>query len=134
MQLNQGFDKTETYTDMVVTTTSATICDLVSQYARYVSGKQRSTCLPWAEMTQEQQNKFKSVVIASLSNPPKSARESHDRWMISRVSDGWVYGIKASAELKQHPNIVHWELLPPEEQFKDAIFSSLILSAYSLLK
>lgn len=115
--------------DTTVTRTSMSICDLVSTYSKMVTGKNTTTYKCWSEMTEEQQTDFKSIVASCIRNPARTPSEQHERWLISKITSGWTYGKIANADKKQHPNIVHWELLPNEEQFKDAIFCLLIQNA-----
>ena len=123
-----------TLNDAVAVNSAALICNLNYQYCRYVAGKKHTTAVPWEHMTNEAQLVMAKVVAESLRNPAKTPREQHERWMIYKVTNGWTYGETANAELKQHPNIVHWELLSPEEQYKDAIFCTVVLNAMCQLR
>lgn len=51
---------------------------------------------------------------------------SHISWMKQKLEDGWTYGPVKSPELKQHPCIVPFDQLPPEQQAKDFLFRGVV--------
>ncbi|MBO5728310.1 MAG: pentapeptide repeat-containing protein [Paludibacteraceae bacterium] len=44
------------------------------------------------------------------------AKEQHEIWCKERISQGWTYGETRNDELKQHPCLVEYELLPDSEK------------------
>lgn len=61
-----------------------------------------------------------------LANPDAGDSASHDSWMAQKLAEGWVYGEIKDAEKKTHPCIVSFEALPPQQQFKDTLFRTLV--------
>ena len=51
----------------------------------------------------------------------------HENWMKSKEKDGWVYGEVKDVVKKTHPNMVPYESLSKEEQFKDTLFSAAVV-------
>lgn len=55
--------------------------------------------------------------------PPQQLEElaemEHGRWVVERLSDGWVYGPRRDNEKKTRPQLVPWSSLPEEEKKKD---------------
>ena len=49
----------------------------------------------------------------------KLAKNVHDVWAQSRMSQGWTYGEERSDALKQHPCLVPYEDLPEVEKAYD---------------
>ena len=47
------------------------------------------------------------------------AKNVHDVWAQSRISQGWTYGEARSDALKQHPCLVPYEELPEVEKAYD---------------
>ena len=47
------------------------------------------------------------------------ARNVHEVWAESRISQGWVYGEQRDDEKKTHPCLVPYEKLPEEEKEYD---------------
>lgn len=47
------------------------------------------------------------------------AKNVHEVWAQSRISQGWTYGETRSDALKQHPCLVPYEDLPEEEKAYD---------------
>ena len=47
------------------------------------------------------------------------AKNVHDVWASSRISQGWTWGPKRSDELKTHPSLIPYEELPEEEKQYD---------------
>lgn len=55
-------------------------------------------------------------------------RESHEGWLAEKVATGWKYGQIKNTETKEHPCMVPYDELPPEQRLKDAIFLTTIRS------
>ena len=47
------------------------------------------------------------------------AKNVHEVWAQSRISQGWSYGAERNDELKQHPCLVPYEELPEVEKDYD---------------
>jgi len=70
---------------------------------------------------------------AILANPDTTPEQSHDGWLAQKVKDGWVLGPVKDATLKQHPCMVAYADLPPEQRAKDSIFGSVVRAMYDAL-
>lgn len=53
-------------------------------------------------------------------------QESHERWVLGKLEDGWVYGAVKDAEKKTHPCILPYEELPDLDRAKDHIFTTVV--------
>ena len=58
-----------------------------------------------------------------LGNGP---RESHESWLAHKVAEGWVYGPVKDPERKEHPCMVPYDDLPPEQAAKDGIYVRVV--------
>lgn len=47
------------------------------------------------------------------------AKNVHEVWAQTRISQGWSYGSERNDELKQHPCLIPYEELPEEEREYD---------------
>ena len=47
------------------------------------------------------------------------AKNVHDVWALQRINEGWIYGEKKNADLKQTPLLVSYEELPESEKEYD---------------
>ena len=47
------------------------------------------------------------------------AKNVHEVWAQTRISQGWTYGAERNDTLKQHPCLVPYEDLPEEERVYD---------------
>jgi hypothetical protein len=63
-----------------------------------------------------------------LANPDIDASASHENWMKKKLSQGWKYGETKDANQKTHPCLVPYVELPVEQQIKDHIFRSIVLT------
>jgi hypothetical protein len=59
-----------------------------------------------------------------------SAQDSHDRWMESKLREGWTYGPIKDPEKKQHPDLLPFDSLPKDQQAKDHIFLHTVRGLY----
>lgn len=57
-----------------------------------------------------------------------SARDHHNDWVEFLKDRGWQYGPVKDVGRKIHPNLVEWYELAPEEQDKDRVFISVVVS------
>jgi hypothetical protein len=58
--------------------------------------------------------------------PDASADQSHRNWVEYKLADGWSYGQVKDPELKTHPCIKPFNMLPFEQRVKDHIFRSVV--------
>lgn len=63
-----------------------------------------------------------------IQNLDAGPSASHDNWMAEKVVAGWVYGeVKdPDASPPTHPCLVPFGDLPPEQQFKDVLFRTIV--------
>ena len=82
----------------------------------------------WEDAPQWQKESAVLGVIFHMNNPDASADASHVSWMKQKIEDGWIYGPVKDAEKKEHPCIVHFDLLPVEQKAKDFLFRQVVHS------
>jgi hypothetical protein len=80
----------------------------------------------WAEAPNWQRNSAINGVRFHRENPGAGDSASHDNWMREKEADGWVYGDVKDPDRKQHPCMVPFDQLPPEQQRKDALFRAIV--------
>ena len=51
---------------------------------------------------------------------------SHISWMNQKLEEGWKYGPVKNPEAKEHPCLVAFDKLPPEQQAKDFLFRAVV--------
>lgn len=68
-----------------------------------------------------------------LRNPGSSPAASHESWLSVKRAEGWVYGPVKDPEAKQHPCMVPFDQLPPEQQAKDHLFTAIVDALKGLL-
>lgn len=52
--------------------------------------------------------------------------QSHESWLAVKRADGWRHGPVKCPETKQHPCMVPYDELPPEQQAKDHLFVAVV--------
>jgi len=80
----------------------------------------------WGNAPEWQKTSAIKGVIFHLNNPNAGPSHSHDEWLKEKTATGWKYGLVKDPELKTHPCIVPYELLPTEQKSKDYLFKALI--------
>lgn len=79
---------------------------------------------PWEDMDEEMQQSVIDGVRGVINgNTPE---ESHENWCQFKLDHGWTYGPVKDLSLKQHPCLVDYDALPPEQKLKDSVFSAII--------
>jgi hypothetical protein len=54
------------------------------------------------------------------------AEASHENWVAQKVADGWKYGPVKNPEVKEHPCLVPFDRLPPDQRAKDFLFRAVV--------
>jgi len=79
---------------------------------------------PWDEAPKWQvDSAFDGVRGVIGGNGPE---QSHEGWLAEKDRTGWTYGPVKDPEKKEHPCFVPYADLPPEQQAKDAIFTTVV--------
>lgn len=81
---------------------------------------------PWGEAEQWQRDSAIKGVEFTLANPDAPASANHDSWLAEKEQTGWKYGLVKNAETKEHPCMVPYDQLPPEQQAKDHLFKGIV--------
>jgi hypothetical protein len=89
---------------------------------------------PWDEAPDWQKETNIKGVEFRRNNPGCGALEMHQSWMEVKVAEGWVYGETKNPATKEHPCLVAYEKLPPEQQAKDRIFAGIVDALLPLLE
>ncbi len=81
---------------------------------------------PWDQAEDWQRESAIAGVKFALRNclAPESAQ--HDAWMADKLRAGWRYGPVKDADKKEHPCILPFDQLPPEQQAKDKLFRGIV--------
>ena len=84
--------------------------------------------LPWVAAADWQRESVIAGVKAILDAPhySRSPSESHERWMTHKLKAGWRWGLVKDAEKKEHPSLLPWSELSPNEQRKDILFAAIV--------
>lgn len=82
----------------------------------------------WEKAPQWQKDTMMNGVRFVIDNQHAPASANHDSWMAQKLADGWKYGEVKDEKKKEHPCIVPYEQLPLEQQLKDSLFRSIVLS------
>lgn len=61
-----------------------------------------------------------------FDHPDAQPPEMHNAWLAAKIEDGWVFGPVKDPAKKQHPCILPYHMLPPEQRLKDALFSAVV--------
>lgn len=79
---------------------------------------------PWETAPEWQRDSARNGIPGALAgNTPE---QSHESWLAEKERAGWVYGPIKDPELKQHPCMVPYAQLPPEQRAKDGIFLGVV--------
>ena len=105
----------------------------VEKIARVAHEANRAWCaangdlshLPWDEAPAWQKHSAREGVKAHLK-ADLTPRDSHTMWLGQKARDGWVYGPVKNETYKEHPCMVPYDELPPEQRIKDALFSLIV--------
>lgn len=85
----------------------------------------------WEDAPEWQRESALSGVAFHQHNPEAGDSASHDNWMTEKAEAGWVYGPEKNPDATPptHPCMVPFDQLPPEQQFKDRLFRTIVHAA-----
>ena len=83
---------------------------------------------PWPEAPEWQKASAIQGVEAALADPDLKPEDSHVGWMAQKEADGWRYGPVKDPERKEHPCMIPYDRLPPEQRVKDHLFLAVVRS------
>jgi hypothetical protein len=106
--------------------------DKIEACARAAHEVNRAYCIAIGDLSQfawehapawQKASAIEGVQGVLAGNGPK---ESHASWLAHKERTGWKYGPVKDPEKKEHPCMVPYEQLPPEQQFKDHLFTTVV--------
>jgi hypothetical protein len=78
----------------------------------------------WEDAPQWQRDSAYNGVVGVLDgNTPE---QSHANWCAEKTRAGWRHGAVKNPEAKEHPCLVPYTELPPEQKAKDHIFVAVV--------
>lgn len=80
----------------------------------------------WLDAPKWQRDSAINGVLFHVANPDAGDSASHDAWRAEKVAEGWIYGPVKDPDDKEHPCIVPFDQLPPDQQFKDRLFRTIV--------
>jgi len=84
--------------------------------------------VPWSQAPQWQRDSAiagaKGICNGTITRP----EESHESWLAVKNADGWSYGEVKDVDKKEHPCMVPYDQLPPEQRVKDHLFFAVVSS------
>lgn len=105
----------------------ASICHEANTALCVVNG---DPALPhWENLDPNYQESSRQGVAAALNGA--GPRELHESWMKERTAQGWVFGEVLDRTAKVHPCLVDYDLLPPKQRLKDALFGAIVTACVS---
>lgn len=90
---------------------------------------------PWSHAADWQRESAILGVRKRLEDVLAHPSVSHEHWMTHKLADGWTYGPEKDEQKKQHPCMVPYSELSPEQRAKDYFFCTtvIILRALGLI-
>lgn len=82
----------------------------------------------WSALTEEEKHCLYVGINAIIANPALTSRDSHELWMNTQIKMGWTYGPVIDRVNKQHPCLVPFDSLEPQDKLKDDVFLTIVKS------
>lgn len=79
----------------------------------------------WADAPEWQRSSAVAGVAALRADPLRPPSASHESWLAEKERTGWRHGPVKNPETKEHPCMVPYDQLPPEQQAKDHLFTAV---------
>lgn len=103
------------------------------QIARVLHEANRAYCqtmgddsqVPWDDAPDHVKKSVLDGVALHRANPNITPERSHENWLVGKLNDGWKFGPVKDADKKEHPCILPYQDLPPDQKFKDFLFRDI---------
>lgn len=104
----------------------------VEMIARICHEANRALCIAigdvsqvgWDEAPDWQKASAREGVTKAMAG--EGPEQLHVSWCDAKVRDGWIYGDVKDPEAKTHPCLVPYADLPPDQRYKDHLFSAIV--------
>lgn len=104
----------------VVHETNAAFCRTIGDYSQK----------PWEQASEWQRHSAIKGVLFYMTQRQRpggpQVEAQHENWRSDKIKDGWVYGPVKNEETKEHPCMVPFDELPPEQKAKDFLFQAVV--------
>ena len=80
---------------------------------------------PWDEAPEWQKRSARMGVI-SHAQGDVTPEQSHQLWLNEKLATGWTHGPVKDEAKKEHPCMVPYSELPPEQRIKDELFTETV--------
>lgn len=80
----------------------------------------------WEDAPDWQKESEVAGVRLHAENSDSTPMDSHNTWLDQKEKEGWVYGAVKNPALKEHPCMVPFDQLPPEQQTKNYLFQAIV--------
>lgn len=88
----------------------------------------------WADAPDWQRASAVLGVKFHMANPDAGPEASHESWRAQKLGDGWGFGVVKDTEKREHPCMVPFAELPPEQQAKDKLFKGVVDALRALIE
>ena len=92
----------------------------------YCAGIGDNSQVPYDDAPLWQRQSACNGVMHAAANPSAPPAASHDSWLAEKRAAGWKYGPVKDPEKKEHPCMVPYGDLPPQQRVKDALFIAIV--------
>lgn len=109
---------------------------MVEQIAKTAHAVHRAYCIEnniptqpeWHEVDNEHKDVVYNSIRSILHGAVNTAEESHNKFLESKLSQGWRFGEEYSASEKLNPRLVPFKQLTLEQRTKEGIFFACVSS------
>lgn len=112
-------------------TIAATAHEANAAYCRSIGDDSQPT---WLDAPAWQKDSAINGVKMHFENPDATPRDSHASWYEEKLEAGWKWGEVKDADKKEHPCMVPYDDLPPEQQAKDDLYCSVVKTLLARLR
>lgn len=102
----------------------AAVCHEANRQLQRQFGEQVN--FPWENTSPDLRNSIVSGVAKIRSGQITTPAASHEEWCKYKELEGWVYGEVKDFARKEHPQLVPYQELPAEQQYKDRVFWAIV--------
>ncbi|HET7110182.1 MAG TPA: RyR domain-containing protein [Gemmatimonadales bacterium] len=102
----------------------AAVCHEANRQVQRMFGEQVN--FPWENTGPDLRNSIIDGVRKIRSGEVTTPEQSHRNWCQYKTDEGWVYGEVKNFATKEHPQLVPYEVLPAEQQYKDRVFWAIV--------
>lgn len=88
----------------------------------------------WCDVDDQQKHGIENAIIRTLADPNDTQESNHEKWYKEMEAQGWRYGVAPNEELKEHPMMLPFNMLPKQFTIANKLHVAIVSALKEYIK